>query len=145
MSRESNVQYRVRENVPLGVLRDLFRKSWEGPEHSEIAFQQSLTWITAHEGDRLVGFVNVAWDGKAHAFLLDTTVHPSARRRGIGKDLVRLAAAEARRAGAEWLHVDYDERLGAFYERCGFKPTGAGLLRLDHTIPQFPKALDPHT
>ena len=36
----------------------------------------------------------------------------------------------ARRAGVEWLHVDYDEGLGAFYERCGFKPTGAGLLRL---------------
>ena len=124
------IEFRVREKVPRGTLTELLRESWESGDHAEIALDHSLTWITAHEGDRLVGFVNVAWDGKAHAFLLDPTVHPSVRRRGIGTALVRLAADEARRAGVEWLHVDYDEGLGAFYERCGFKPTGAGLLRL---------------
>jgi hypothetical protein len=38
--------------------------------------QHSLTWITASSDGVLVGFVNVATDGGAHAFLLDTTVHP---------------------------------------------------------------------
>jgi hypothetical protein len=42
--------------------------------------QHSLTWITAHEEDnRLVGFLNVAWDGGTHAFLLDTVVDPDRR------------------------------------------------------------------
>lgn len=130
MPREPEIKYRVREKVPQSTLATLLRDSWESGDHAEIALDHSLTWITAHEGDRLVGFVNVAWDGKAHAFLLDTTVHPSVRRRGIGSALVRLAADEARRSGVEWLHVDYEDRLTRFYERCGFTPTSAGLLHL---------------
>jgi GNAT superfamily N-acetyltransferase len=86
--------------------------------------------VTAHVDEQLVGFVNVAWDGGSHAFLLDTVVHPTVRRQGVGKRLVERAAAMAREAGAEWLHVDFDAELRPFYEACGFRPTGAGLLAL---------------
>jgi len=92
--------------------------------------QHSLCWVSAHVGERLVGFVNVAWDGGVHAFLLDTLVHPEFRRRGIGVSLVRVAADEARERGAEWLHVDYAPTHTEFYRRCGFRPTSAGLLDL---------------
>ncbi|TDC74765.1 GNAT family N-acetyltransferase, partial [Streptomyces hainanensis] len=40
---------------------------------------------------RLVGFVNVAWDGGAHAFLLDTVVASDHRRLGIAARLVAVA------------------------------------------------------
>ena len=95
---------------------------------------RSLGWVCAHDGARLVGFVNVAWDGGVHAFLLDTTVHPLYGRRGIGTALVREAAALARSGGAEWLHVDYEEELEPFYRGCGFRPTPAGLLRLNGDV-----------
>ena len=52
-----------------------------------------------------MGFVNVAWDGGIHAFMLDTTVHPAYQRQGIGRHLVELAAAEARRRRMEWLQL----------------------------------------
>lgn len=55
--------------------------------------------------DQLVGFVNVAWDGNAHAFALDTTVAGFARRAGIGSKLVAVATQQACTAGCEWLHV----------------------------------------
>lgn len=96
---------------------------------------RSLGWVCAHDGARLVGFVNVAWDGGAHAFLLDTTVHPDHGRRGVGTALVREAAALARDGGAEWLHVDYEEELEPFYRGCGFRPTPAGLLHLTGDLP----------
>ncbi len=48
----------------------------------------------------LVGFVNVAWDGAEHAFLLDTKTRPSHQRRGIGTAVVRRAMEEARAAGS---------------------------------------------
>ena len=92
--------------------------------------RHSLGWVTARDDDRLVGFVNVAWDGGCHAFILDTTVDPTHRRRGIGLALVHRAVEEARRAGVEWVHVDYEPRYAPFYERCGFLPTPAGVLRL---------------
>jgi ribosomal protein S18 acetylase RimI-like enzyme len=92
----------------------------------------SLGWVTARTAERLlVGFVNVAWDGCDHAFLLDTKTRPTFQRRGVGTELVRLAAAHAEAAGCEWLHVDHQPHLDAFYlGACGFRPTSAGLIHL---------------
>jgi GNAT superfamily N-acetyltransferase len=91
----------------------------------------SLGWVTARDDQGLVGFVNVAWDGGIHAFVLDTLVAGRVRRRGIGQRLVAVATEEARRAGCEWLHVDFDEELNAFYfEACGFVSTSAGVIAL---------------
>ncbi|HEU5150307.1 MAG TPA: GNAT family N-acetyltransferase [Iamia sp.] len=92
----------------------------------------SLGWVTARAGDALVGFVNVAWDGGVHAFVLDTMVAASARHRGIGTGLIGTAVRACRaRGGLEWLHVDHDEDLRPFYEEaCGFAPTPAGLVAL---------------
>ena len=83
--------------------------------------------MCARQGGELVGFVNVAWDGGAHAFILDTVVAVGARRSGIGTGLVAAAAGHARAAGCEWLHVDFEDHLAAFYFRaCGFTPTRPG-------------------
>jgi ribosomal protein S18 acetylase RimI-like enzyme len=104
------------------VLQD----DWKGQVH-----RHSLGWVCARDGDELVGFVNVAWDGGVHAFILDTIVAAGAARRGVGTALVAVAVAEARAAGCEWLHVDFDDDLRAFYfEACGFTPTNAGLIAL---------------
>ncbi|MFF9908446.1 GNAT family N-acetyltransferase [Streptomyces olivaceus] len=93
--------------------------------------RHSLGWVCAEEGGSLVGFVNVAWDGGAHAFLLDTVVARHCRSRGVGTRLVALAAEEARAAHCEWLHVDFEDHLRAFYvEACGFRETAAGLVAL---------------
>jgi GNAT superfamily N-acetyltransferase len=91
----------------------------------------SLGWVIAREGKTLVGFVNVPWDGGMHAFILDTIVSARIARNGVGTALVARAAQEARAAGVGCLHVDFDEKLRAFYlGACGFEPTAAGLLRL---------------
>lgn len=91
----------------------------------------SLGWICARRDLELVGFVNVSWDGGAHAFLLDTLVAESARHVGIGTRLVEMAGQRAREAGCSWLHVDFEPHLRGFYtEACGFSETAAGVLRL---------------
>lgn len=93
--------------------------------------RHSLGWVCAYDGDELVGFVNVAWDGAFHAFVLDTLVASRLRRQGIGARLVSMAATNARAAGCEWLHVDFDPALRGFYlDACGFEPTDAGLIQL---------------
>ncbi|UED85884.1 GNAT family N-acetyltransferase [Streptomyces profundus] len=93
----------------------------------------SLGWVCARrERDAaLVGLVNVAWDGAAHAFLLDTVVAEAERSHGVGQLLVRHAVDGARAAGCDWLHVDYEPHLADFYARTpGLRPTPAGLVRL---------------
>lgn len=92
----------------------------------------SLGWVAARDRDRiLVGFVNVAWGGGDHAFLIDSKTRGSCQRQGIGSEVVRRAAFHARAAGCEWLHVDFEPDLAPFYlDACGFRRTDAGLIHL---------------
>lgn len=114
------------------ALHELFAAAWEEyqPRPFEPVLSRSLAYVCAFEAERLVGFVNLAWDGGIHAFLLDTTVHPDVQRQGIGEQLVRAAIEAARERGIEWVHVDYEPHLEGFYQRCGFSPTLAGLVRV---------------
>jgi GNAT superfamily N-acetyltransferase len=126
------IVYAVSPPISNEQLNDLFVASWPGAEWCDFApiLSRSLAYVCAFDGDRLVGFVNLAWDGGVHAFLLDTTVHPDYRRRGIGSALVSEAITVARTRGIEWLHVDFEPHLMEFYRQCGFRPTESGLVRL---------------
>lgn len=132
-SDQTGVLYRVSPALRSDEVNDLFAAAWVHHERRDFepVLVRSLTYVCAYLGSSLVGFVNVAWDGGAHGFLLDTTVHTDLRRRGIGRRLVLLATNEARERGIQWLHVDFEPHLRLFYEGCGFRPTEAGLLRLD--------------
>lgn len=93
--------------------------------------EHSLGWVCARDDNELVGFVNLPWDGGIHAFILDAIVTARVRRQGIGTQLIAVAVAEARAAGCECLHVDFDDHLRAFYfDACRFTPTNAGLIAL---------------
>jgi GNAT superfamily N-acetyltransferase len=93
---------------------------------------QSLGWVTARSTDGvLVAFVNVAWDGADHAFLIDTKTRGDWQHRGVGTEVVRRAVLHAKAAGCEWLHVDFEPDLAPFYfDACGFRSTDAGLINL---------------
>lgn len=92
----------------------------------------SLGWVCARDGAELVGFVNIAWDGGDHAFVLDPLVASRLQRQGLGARLIATAARHTQAAGCIWLHVDFADHLRAFYfDACGFQPTNAGLIKLD--------------
>ena len=96
-----------------------------------LANRHSLGWVVARHGRDLVGFVNVPWDGFAHAWIQDTMVSREHRGTGTGTKLVTAARAGAKASGCEWLHVDFEDDLRSFYfDACGFTPTNAGLIRL---------------
>ena len=126
------IRYLIRPFIENSELEALFSAAW--PAHSPIDFQPGLatcmTYVCAFAGDRLIGFVKVAWDGEQHAFLLDPTVHPDFRRRGIGLQLVARAIEESKIRGLDWMHVDYEPQLEEFYRRAGFRPSAAGVLKL---------------
>jgi ribosomal protein S18 acetylase RimI-like enzyme len=132
-----NILLRISPPLEATDLDELFASAWPGYTTRDWTpvLSRSLAYVGAFSAGELVGFVNVAWDGGVHAFLLDTTVHPALQRRGLGSRLVRAATEAARERGAEWLHVDYEPHLDKFYRACGFAPTLAGLIRLDGTWP----------
>jgi GNAT superfamily N-acetyltransferase len=129
---EMNIEYKVSPTVKNDQLNVLFANAWENHQTRNFlpVLQHSLLFVCAYYGTRLVGFVNVAWDGLQHAFILDTTVDREFQRRGIGVQLVKRAAEAAKERDVTWLHVDYEPHLQNFYEQCGFRDTAAGLMCL---------------
>ena len=127
------IEYRVNPPVTNAELDRLYAVSWPNhrpPHDFRPELERLLAFVGAYDGDELIGFVKLAWDGAVHAFLLEPTVRPDFRRRGIGRSLVERAVAVARERGLEWVHVDYEPHLREFYRACGFTPTDAGLIRL---------------
>ena len=131
-ARPVRVRYASSPAVSDEPLNALYSESW--PHHKPFDFlpvlEESLGYICAYEGATLIGFVYLAWDGAQHAFLLEPTVIPRRRHRGIGKELVRRAVDVARGRGCEWVHADWESNLTPFYRSCGFIPTNAGLIRV---------------
>jgi GNAT superfamily N-acetyltransferase len=126
------IEIRIDPHPPHDAFSELWHAGWGEPWKGPLPrWDISLVHLGAYDGDRLVGYVNVATDGAGHAFLLDPTVDPAYRHRGLGTLLVRRATDLARDRGGQWLHVDYEPHLDRFYKACGFKPTLAGLIRLD--------------
>ncbi|MGA5344236.1 GNAT family N-acetyltransferase [Streptomyces griseoincarnatus] len=129
------ITYAWRGDVGNDALNALHAEGFGGPvariDRRGQLERHSLGWVCARDGGVLVGFVNVAWDGGVHAFVLDTVVAERCRGGGVGTSLVRLAAERSRAAGCQWLHVDFEERLRAFYvDAGGFRTTAAGLIAL---------------
>jgi GNAT superfamily N-acetyltransferase len=97
-----DLQYPINSPVTSRQLNDLFAASWEGHRWRDFepVLRRSLGYVCAWRGDELIGCVNLAWDGGVHAFVLDTTVRPNVRRRGVGRRLAKLAVEVARGVGS---------------------------------------------
>lgn len=128
-----SIEYAVNSSLTNDQLNELFARAWPNfqPRDFQPVLARSLGYVCAFSAGSLIGFVNLAWDGGVHAFLLDATVDPDFQRQGIGQALVLRAVDLARSRGMEWLHVDYEPHLENFYRSCGFEPTPAGLISLN--------------
>ena len=126
------VEIRRAPPLPNEILEALLQAAWENraPQDHVRVLGRSLIWFGAFDGDRLVGYANLAWDGWAHAFLVDPTVHPDYRGQGLGTRIVQEAVAAAREhPTVEWVHVDAPaELMEKFYGAVGFGPTSAGII-----------------
>ena len=113
-------------------LNGLFGSSW--PNHTNRYFgpvlERSLAYFSGFDNQQLVAYLNLAWDGGRHGFLLDTTVHPSYRRQGIALEMIGQAKKAASKNGLEWLHVDFESKYEQLYLKAGFGCSSAGVLRL---------------
>ena len=137
-SRRMPVRYEWRGSFESTEVNGLHAEAFETRMYSDdewnwsdLLAKHSFGWVVARDGGRLVGFVNVVWDGFKHAWIQDTMVASADRNLGIGTQMIEIVRSECQRAGCEWLHVDFDEHLAKFYfQSCGFTRSTAGLIRL---------------
>lgn len=92
-----------------------------------LAGEESVVFA-AWQGDRAVGFIQLyplwsSWYCRRIWFLSDLYVEQSARRHGIGADLVRCVISFANETGASSIMVELprpEPQLTAFYGKLGF-------------------------
>jgi GNAT superfamily N-acetyltransferase len=128
----ATLRYTITPPLSSLELNQLFVAAWPAWVDRDwvVVLERSLAYVCAYESGGLIGFVNLAWDGGVHGFLLDTTVHSGFRRRGIGRALVGMLVDVARKRDLQYVHVDFEAQLLPFYRNVGFAPTEAGLIRL---------------
>jgi GNAT superfamily N-acetyltransferase len=128
----TGIEFQMAPPLTEAQLAKLLEEEWgEGAAQGYgRALERSLTYVAAFQDGTLVGFVNLAWDGNLHAFIVDAIVRETMRGRGIGLELVRRAIAAAREAGVRWVHADYEPHLDSFWAKAGFVPTRARVLHL---------------
>ena len=74
--------------------------------------------VGLYRDGRLFGFCRAVSDGASFAYLADVYVHPEARGRGLGVELVREMVERGPYADRKWLlHTEDAHRL---YEKIGF-------------------------
>ena len=128
-----NVTYEVDVAPDVVALCDLRQAvGWDRAEGDyPKAFDAYATFVAAYGPDGvLIGWCAAVSDGVRHGFLLDIIVDPRWQRRSIGTNLVASAVESLRRLGITIIHVDFAPEHRGFYERCGFRASEAGILRV---------------
>lgn len=105
----------------------------------EIANQSGRALLVALDDGRVVGTVelliispNLTHEGRPWALVEHMVVDHSARRQGVGRQLMEEAERRAREAGCHRISLFSDRRRGeahAFYEALGFEAGSQGFRR----------------
>ncbi|MBA5729774.1 GNAT family N-acetyltransferase [Aerococcaceae bacterium INB8] len=85
-------------------------------------------YLTAWDGERLIGLIRVVGDGVYIAYIQDVLVHPDYQKQGIGKYLMQKMLKEIRYAKQIILTTENSPATKAFYQSLGmkeFNETGA--------------------
>ena len=114
------IEYKINDSVIPNELNCFFQ-DWKSPPSLEIKgklLDGADLIITAREEGNLVGFLTAISDGVMHAFITLVEILEAHKRKGIGKNLMKLATSHFRGYYDIVLITDPDK--GAFYKKFGF-------------------------
>ena len=103
-----------------------FDEAWDAASFARLLAMPGAFALVAVEKDGPRGFV-LARLGGGEAEIITIAVDPAARRKGLGRALMRRVAAEALARGAEAIFLEVAEDNApaiALYERLGFEAVG---------------------
>ena len=131
------------EEVDLGATYDLRRRVlFVEPRPVQIPGDElpETFHLGAFDGDALVGVVTLV--STDHGYQLrGMAVDPDRQRSGAGRRLVEAAAARLRAAGVTRMWCNARDTAIPFYERLGFRISGAGFLHEPSGLPHHPMEL----
>ena len=124
------IQYRFVEEAGTELLNqiiNLYRSAGWWPEFEADTFlvarmiAGSHCFLTAMDGQRLVGMGRVISDRANDAYIQDVTVHPDCRNQGIGAGLLNELLARIKSDGLPWIGLIAERNTFPFYVQLGFE------------------------
>lgn len=104
------ITFSLDKNIdPCQILQLYDHVSWlDGAETEESItkmFLNSYAVASAYDKEtgKLIGFFRALSDGVGDAYMVDLLVHPSYRKKGIGKALVKLLSTLLKEQGITWI------------------------------------------
>ncbi len=97
------------------------------PDEFMQALRSSWYFLSAYEGERLVGFGRMICDGVLHALILDLIVHPDRQGQGLGGAILNRLVDKCREHSIRDIQLFSVKGKSAFYRKMGFRerPEGA--------------------
>jgi len=113
------IQYKVNGSVEAKKLIEVFKSVGWNKDERDIAdaFKNSY-YITAHDGETLVGFARAISDNYYYTGIYDVVVRPDYENKGIGKTMVTMLTDKFK---GTYFFLTYTEGKREFYEKCGFE------------------------
>ena len=91
----------------------------QGSDHVVIAYDATA--------DKIIGYITAISDGVSAAYIPHLGVLAPYRKQGIGRELVKRMLAQLR--DIYMIDVTCDADVVPFYEKCGFRPYTAMIIR----------------
>lgn len=135
------LEYRKIDSLTPGILEDIrelyIEAGWLTPESDSTflapALLNSAAAVCCLENGRVVGCGRALSDGCSDAYIQDVVVASSARRRGIGGEIIRQLVREVRRSGCDWIALVGEPGTEKFYRELGLE------MKKDYTMWQIPE------
>ena len=120
------IQYSDNRDLPRDAVIALYRANgWSSAEKPDLllpALRASHSLISAWDGTKLVGLGNAISDGYLVVYYPHLLVLPEYRRRGIGKQIMKMLIARYKDFHQHIIMAD-SQALN-FYRKCGFERAG---------------------
>lgn len=119
------ITYKMNDNISLEKLTNLYKNvGWTGyTNHPEIMaklLSGAFLYISAWDGNELVGLIRAIGDGCYILYIQDLLVHPDYQRKGIGLTLMNRMLEIAKEMRQIILSTDNTEQTIQFYRSMGF-------------------------
>ncbi len=110
----------INEDEVVSVFRSV---GWIKNKNDIIAAFNASYYVTAYDGESLIGFARAISDDYYYTGIYDVVVLPDYQKQGIAKHLVKMLI---KRFKHTYFFLSYTEGNREFYSRCGFVdlPTG---------------------
>jgi GNAT superfamily N-acetyltransferase len=114
-----NIEFKKNNEINAKEVMEVFKSAgWNKNEDDIVEAFKNSYYVTAYDGDKLIGFARAISDNHYYTGIYDVVIRPDYQKKGIGKKLVNMLTE---RFKGTYFFLTYTEGNRGFYEKCGFQ------------------------